>query len=1111
MEEFIPIYPSADDEDIQRIITAKKEFNELSPDPNDRVVDGTRKLLNNQVLGERLATITDRMINISDPGTGKTCFFSAIAQRFKGTGAFKKVIVLQRSNTLINQTKDQILNTCTPEGTYSFEDIDEEGEALTERQRKKRSNDSLKDWYSFDTYETFARDLEELTNDQISQKYSKHIFVFDEVHNIIPNKDKAEISKQYREFKRLCHNVLQSKIIFMTATPMINNEIEIIYLMNLLLPSNNQIPFKPDYRLSELEPYFRGKITYIKAHLENINTKYMGKEFLFSKYVTELHPTDPKLDPKEKRKITVPINMYLTKMGDLQLEQYVTGKKENFNFKEKSFSSAVFPIINGVTTRSTDYIDESGGKLKWKSNTNFLNWEHRGDNITFQDWLKDINNVRRISGKAAEIIKIETTEPGCSFIYQDQVDNAGAKFLIMLFTLYGFEQFTENTSEFIFTNNSKTKIRDSYKKRPRVALITGGAYGTDSRQIAIQNLFNSPANVNGEYIKILIGSRKARDGINVYHSLRMHLFTPYWHYSGMVQAINRVFRTGGHNALIAAKKREAVLMGYPEGSDEYNKYIDVEVKVYRHCIDYNLDENIREISEDNSDYYFMKLAIKKEIPITKRMNILKACAMDIHINRPRNILKLDDPFNFDKVMYLPSWTEIKDPTYVPFISDPIDYSTYNVLYINPEKIVSKIKRILLKYGSISYDDIRNEFKTSSREDIYAAIENFRSQGKYIENEFGEKLTLEIGENGLHLQRFSHSHDPRFIHNISIYDFPQIVVIPRKISSYFDRNVSLMMEKTYVHLLNNISNLGIKDSVYEQKLEYIKELNRWKQIQILEELFKAKYGRSKKIEILSRSQIDVLISIYKGYFYDFTSKIDDNISPTWVHVMSTSGTEKKKKNNYNVSIIHQKPKRLKIFVISEKFIGWRLPSEEENVIFKKLIKDKIDKDMEKYIKHKIYGDIMQDGVFRITYDESFDRDVLISDVKDEKCKKKSCAEENDGDEEEISVKKEDKRMNQRGKETSSINKKIMIKLAVAEKIYPPLKKIKKSKESIKYQREAIKAEQSEAYVKSLTDEEVELYTLWNCCSNVAKFFHSEIINKLRSDGRLYEPYILTKKQ
>jgi hypothetical protein len=88
---------------------------------------------------------------------------------------------------------------------------------------------------------------------------------------------------------------------------------------------------------------------------------------------------------------------------------------------------------------------------------------------------------------------------------------------------------------------------------------------------------------------------------------------------------------------------------------------------------------------------------------------------------------------------------------------------------------------------------------------------------------------------------------------------------------------------------------------------------------------------------------------------------------------------------------------------------------------------------------------------------------------------------------------------------------MIKLAVAEKIYPPWKKGQKSKESIKYKREAIKAEQSISYVNSLTDEEVELYTLWSCCSNVAKFFQSQIIKKLRDEGRLYEPYILTKKQ
>lgn len=1105
MEDFIPIYPSADDKDIQRIVTAKREFNELAPDASDKIIDGTRRLLNSQKLFQRLMTITDRMLNIYETGTGKTCAFIAFAERYKNTGAYTGVIILERSNTLINEVKKQILNNCTSAGEYLTEDAFDDMET-TERMRKKRRNNSLKNWYTFDTYETFSNRLEELTEDQIAQKYKKMIFIFDEVHNIIPNKDKVDSAKQYKEFKRLCHNVPQSKICFVTATPMINGSIESIHLMNLLLPSDNQIPLKNDYRLSELEPYFRGKIAYIKTLLENTRVKYMGTEFIFSQDIVDLHPTNPKLDTGLKRKISIPINMYLTKMGDLQLEQYVTGKGENFRSKDKGYSSLVFPIINGVASRSTDYIEESGGKLKWKNFTNFLDWRHRGNHISFQDWVKDINNLKRISGKTAEIVNIETSELGCSFIYQDMVDNAGAKFLIMVLTLYGFEQFTENSSEFIFTNASKTKIRDSYQKRPRVALITGGAYGTDNRQDAILSLFNSEANVNGEYIKILIGSRKARDGINVFHCQRMHLFTPYWHYSGMVQAINRVLRIAGHNALKAYRKREALALGYMEGSSEYNKHINIEVKIYRHCIDYNLDENIRGVSDDNSDYYFMKLAIEKEIPITQRMNMMKSCAVDAIINRPRNKLNLDDPFNFDKLLYIPSWTEIKDPTYIPFKSDPIDYSTYNVLYINPEKIVSKIKRILLRNGSMSYDEIKKEFRSSTTEDIYAAIESFRSQGKYIENEFGEKLTLEIGENGLYLQRFSHPSDPRFIHNISIYDFPQVVVVPRNIGSFFQQNVHLMMRNTYLQLIHNSAELTTKDSVYDIKLEYIKSLNRWKQIQILEELIKARYNGSKTLEDLSKFQIDVFTSMYRGYIFDFTK--DTTSPPAWIHIMTTTIEQEK---SHNVPAKHRDPKRLKIFIPSEKYIGWRLPFDEENDIYRKLIKAKIEKDLSKFDKFKTFGTILQDGKFRLIDDGSYDKDILAP--VETKCSKDKCEaasdEELSDEDETIEVKKEDRRMNQRGKEPKSINKKILIKIAVAEKMYPPWKKSVKSKdENIKYKREAIRAEHSDKYVSSLTDEEVNLYHLWDSCSNVAKFFQSEIIKKMRDDGRLYEPYILT---
>lgn len=1086
MEDFIPVYPSNDDPDIQRLITAKKEFNELYPIKGEKIPEGERKLYRHQELFGRLSTTSNRLLNIHETGTGKTCAVIAMAEKYKHKGTFKKCIIVERSDTLITTVREMIRTRCASEGEYSIVEEDVDGEAPTERALRKRRKESLKSWYDFTTYDTFTSTLFDMTDDQIRSVYDKHIFILDEAHNIRTEKDKPVDSKRYTQFQRLCFNIPQSKICLVTATPMINDSTELIYLMNLLQDRDNQIPIKKYYRLSELEPYFRGKISFIKASLENICIEYPGTRFEFGQSTCDLHPTDPSKDSQKTTNTVVPINMYLTKMGDLQVNTYGNITSSTFKSDDNNYSSMVFPIINGKQTEAEDYFSESGGKLSWKNNPDFLKWGHRGKYISLQEWIYnngDFSNLRRLSGKFADIIEREITSQGCSFIFHLRVSKAGVKILTLLFELFGLEQFAENSAEFIFSNISKTKIKDSFKKKPRIALLTNSAFGKENRQEAIIQLFNSDANVNGEYIKTIIGSGKTRDGISIYNCQRMHLVSPDWTYAGMIQAMNRVLRVGGHNALKKHKITEAKALGYSEGSDIYKEYTNISVKIYRHAIDYNMDRNVRNIDTDNSDYYFMKLAVEKEIHIRKLMDMAKMCAMDAIINKETNVLNLDDPFNFDKIKYLPSWTEIVDPTYVPYVSDPIDYSTYNILYINSSKIVEGIKKVLLTSGSIGYDSIYDRFRDSTREAIFAAIESFRSEGRYIENSLGEKMTLEVSENGIHLQRFSYPTDPRFIHDISIYDFPQVVSAKRSIGNFLQSKTPFMIRNNMVDLIkdSDISSKDFNIKTYTSKMiKYISSKDKWTQMMILEELFYVKFNRSTTDIFLDPNIYNALIGIFKGYIFDFT----DQDPPAWVHVITTTVDQA---SYYNPLSKHKDPKQVKIFIPSEDLMGWRLPLVSECSKYRKLIKDRIDEDMSAFSKYKIFGTILQDGIFRYIDDGTYEKDKLISTTED---------------------KSEDSRMKQRGKVPMSVTKNILIKIAIDEGLVPPCKSKNVKSDSIAYLRESIKAEQSQKYVDSLSDDNVVLYHKWEGCSNVAKFFQIEFIKKMKSDGRLYEPYILT---
>ena len=73
----------------------------------------------------------------------------------------------------------------------------------------------------------------------------------------------------------------RSKIILGTATPMINDVNEIAPLMNLLLPADQQMPTNWNYEnvsLDQLEPFFRGKVSYVRGLDTGAQVIYEGSK-----------------------------------------------------------------------------------------------------------------------------------------------------------------------------------------------------------------------------------------------------------------------------------------------------------------------------------------------------------------------------------------------------------------------------------------------------------------------------------------------------------------------------------------------------------------------------------------------------------------------------------------------------------------------------------------------------------------------------------------------------------------------------------------------------------------------------------------------------------------
>ena len=69
--------------------------------------------------------------------------------------------------------------------------------------------------------------------------------------------------------KKFLHKIKNFKIILLSGTPMVNNIKEMIDVMNLILPENNQINtergLKTEEDINYFKGFFKGRVSYLKS------------------------------------------------------------------------------------------------------------------------------------------------------------------------------------------------------------------------------------------------------------------------------------------------------------------------------------------------------------------------------------------------------------------------------------------------------------------------------------------------------------------------------------------------------------------------------------------------------------------------------------------------------------------------------------------------------------------------------------------------------------------------------------------------------------------------------------------------------------------------------
>jgi hypothetical protein len=1058
LEDLIAFYPLAETKEIQKLITAKKEMNELKSKSFEEVPK-KGDYFKHQKLVQRLMVALNKLFIVHQPGTGKTCAFISSSEYYRDVAEniintredlinlgkpVKMVYVLVKNKTLKDEFINQLVCSCT------FQKYEDE--------KKQINMSKIKEWYSVQTYSEFGNEIEKyesteeykqvgkklrkekrvisvLTDEEIKEKFSNCMFFVDEVHNLrLSNIAEREATEQgediplknYDRIWKVFHIAINTKIVLASATPMINDPVEITQLLNLIMDKDKQIPKNKDFSqfsVKEFEKVARGKFSYVRTLDTGIDIIDEGDEIQGTLEINnELIESTTKV--------------YQSQMGDCQLNAYLMEQRKYVpqNVQEKikeseessqededifvveeedqknvrlyrglmEASMFVFPAnVNNI--KCDEYLLGTAGFKK------YVKYDKRKGfyfDKSFENLLNSADDLRNFSTKFATIIELLYSTPGNTFIYTE-FKRIGSDLLgACINSLLGYQLFNEESTVFqTLESSTSTGVcikKDENQKRKiiipkanRYAIISGDTPDVVTRNIL--DLFNSEENIDGEYLKVVIATRKAREGINLANVINIHLLDPSWNQSAMYQALYRAIRTTSHVSLL---KRKQKLLDEEFGIGV--KKARVDVKIYRHASVYPSEENdYTELTKVLSEKYRVSLDFlidllmyqnseKKDRKIGIVMRMIKEVAVDCQINYDRNFRSTDKDYSMD-CNYMPC-------QYRCFDEEPgwIDYTTYDVYYTKEiiDVVVQTIKNLFKKKDIYSLEDINNELKTLPKKFILQGLSEVIRERILIYNRYGFPCFLqEEGDKYFLISEidFYSNIKPNLllskyttdIYGISKLNLVELTNIIRKNKpiEISDEDVIFIQDtveegKFYNKLIDVVENILIKQSknilLNQNEKNVLKKYENFifsfpepitllqKGIPSEEVAKKTKGTRGRPKDPTKERQIKK----YKpgDYLLDDLLKNDTNNNKVWVHILNLFNVGNV---SFDVTAKYFKADTvLRIMKDSDKI--WKTANENENIIYNLLLQTKINDIITEFFaqNENYYGTVMPDNKFRI---------------------------------------------------------------------------------------------------------------------------------------------------
>jgi len=630
LEDFLPVYPNVTDAEFYQNLYDKYEFRELELRKKQET-EFSDYLPSQKIVSRFLSPYTpyNNLLLYHEMGTGKTCAAVGVAENLKLHG-FRKCVYISKGEGLHDNFKNEVAYKCTKKNEYL---IKNKTTNIYEFDKKK-----FEEFYTCSTYQTF------IINES-SVNYDNCIFILDEVHNLIV-KDYKNEGSSYNKFHQFLHKVKNCKILLLSGTPITDKENTFTPIMNLILPINGQIPDLDYDNLNVIKEKIKGYVSFLSSPKTDIRLDFIRSE----------------IDDQYKFLENDDIALYYENMSDYQTAKYLESVARTVpgaaRLIERQVSLFADPIIDSLSKNAEsvkDGIDYNGfnnlsKNAYWKNFSKLfkgINTDAEKLNKLYTYSVTYRNTISNILDALKEDKKI--------FIYNSTVNRHG---------IYLFATIL-------------TKIFKIHTKK--ILMLTSDTFAA-GRADETNELLNGFNNSKNE-IKIILGSGIISEGFTFKNIEIIHVQTPAWNYSEIMQVIARGYRLGSHNDLI--KQRNGLIP---------------EVKVYLHA-SIPATDNI-EIMNNSIDVSMYKTSAEKWVKSKLVEKIAKEGAIDCCLTKQRNLVSAVKDWTCDGNVNL---------------DNPIDFSTYIMYYADSikEVIRTEITTLFKNYSELNlgeiYDKINGYF------------------------------------------------------------------------------------------------------------------------------------------------------------------------------------------------------------------------------------------------------------------------------------------------------------------------------------------------------------------------------------------------------------------